>query len=94
LECVLRAMSDPYEERKRRIREGYRRGGVAGGRAAEKAWNEERQPRKREACDHLCVRYLEKQCVTDREDELCDQPEMYRETGDVVDRMRDEKHEL
>ncbi len=40
-------------------------------------------------CDSLCIRYIKKECITEREDELCDQPDMYREVGDVADALND-----
>ena len=40
-------------------------------------------------CDHLCVRYMERECVTERDDEICDQPDMYREIGDVIDNLKE-----
>ena len=42
------------------------------------------------ACDHLCVRYMEKECITERDDEICDQTDMHREIGDVIDRLKEE----
>jgi len=41
-------------------------------------------------CDSLCIRFMEKECTTESEDDMCDQPDMYREIGDVADAMNDE----
>lgn len=41
-------------------------------------------------CDHLCIHYMEKECITERADLICDQPDMYREIGDVIDRLKEE----
>jgi len=40
-------------------------------------------------CDHLCLRYIDKECFTENGDETCDQPEMYRELGDHIDYLLD-----
>ena len=47
--------------------------------------------KKRYKCDHLCIRFMEKECCTEREDGMCDQPDMYREIGDVIDALNDEE---
>ena len=48
-------------------------------------------PKVRYKCDSLCIRYMNKECITE-EDEgegLCDQPDMYREVGDVADALNE-----
>ena len=40
-------------------------------------------------CDHLCIRYMKKECHTERDDGICDQPEMHREIGDVIDALKE-----
>lgn len=41
-------------------------------------------------CDSLCIRYMLKECITEDEKyHMCDQPDMYREIGDVIDTLRD-----
>jgi len=41
-------------------------------------------------CDSLCIRFMKKECTTESEDGMCDQPDMYREIGDVADALNDE----
>ncbi len=31
-----------------------------------------------------CIRFMEKECGTEREDGFCDKPDDYREYGDVI----------
>lgn len=45
--------------------------------------------KRRPRCDELCIRYTKKECITEREDELCDQTDMYMEVGDFSDRLRE-----
>ena len=46
-------------------------------------------------CDSLCIRYMEKECYTsDEKEELCDQPMMYREIGDVANALLDRHREM
>jgi len=40
-------------------------------------------------CDSLCIRFMNKGCCTEREDGICDSPDMYREIGDVADALND-----
>lgn len=40
-------------------------------------------------CDELCIRYVDKECITKRKDDICDQPDMYREVGDMIDALND-----
>jgi hypothetical protein len=40
-------------------------------------------------CDHLCLRYIDKECFTEDGEGMCDQPEMYRELGDHIDYLID-----
>jgi hypothetical protein len=40
-------------------------------------------------CDHLCIHYVNKECITQRKDEICDQPSKYREVGDVIDALKE-----
>ena len=45
---------------------------------------------KRYPCDGLCIRYMNRECITTNEETmLCDQPDMYREIGDVADALGD-----
>ena len=44
-------------------------------------------------CDSLCVRFQDKECITGRPDEMCDQPDMYREIGDLIDSLMDRADE-
>ena len=50
-------------------------------------------PKGRYKCDSLCIRYVEKECITEREDGKCDQPDMYREVGDIADALVDAHQE-
>lgn len=48
-------------------------------------------PKERYKCDSLCIHYMNRDCITE-EDEgegLCDQPEKYKEIGDVADALVD-----
>jgi len=43
-------------------------------------------------CDSLCIRYMNKDCITEDEngDGNCDRPDEYREVGDLADALNDE----
>lgn len=43
-------------------------------------------------CDALCIRYMNKDCITEDEDGdgNCDRPDEYREVGDVADSLKQE----
>ena len=43
-------------------------------------------------CDSLCIRFMNKDCITEDEDGdgNCDRPDEYREVGDVADALNDE----
>lgn len=40
-------------------------------------------------CDSLCIRFMNKDCCTEREDGICDRPDEYREIGDVADALNE-----
>ncbi|TSA55984.1 hypothetical protein D4R42_04510 [bacterium] len=41
-------------------------------------------------CDALCVHFMKKECITERDDGMCDQLHDYKEIGDLADRLKDE----
>lgn len=46
-------------------------------------------------CDSLCIRYMNKECYTmDEENEMCDQPYLYREIGDEIDAIKERLEEF
>jgi len=46
-------------------------------------------------CDEdNCVRFMNKECQTKREDGVCDQPDMYLEYGDLIDRTYERMREM
>ena len=50
-------------------------------------------PKVRYKCDSLCIHYMEKDCHTEDENGMCDQPDKYREVGDVADALNDAEME-
>jgi len=53
------------------------------------AYNTTEEPKCVPDCDELCIRYVRKECITMRKDDICDEPDMYREVGDVIDALND-----
>lgn len=40
-------------------------------------------------CDSLCIRYMNKDCITADEGGLCDRSNEYKEIGDIADALND-----
>lgn len=43
--------------------------------------------RKSYKCDSSCIHHVNKDCITEDEDGLCDRPDEYKEIGDVAEEV-------